>query len=182
MRDENVFPPRTAVFTGTFDPMTLGHLDVIRRGRILFDHLVVAIGQNPNKQALFPVEERVELVQRVVAPYSNVSVRAFQGLTVNFVREIGARIILRGLRTLSDMEYEFSMTLTNHRLDPDIETVFLMADGEYTNVSSSLIKQVGRYGGAQALLRFVPELLVAPIIEKLGAGGEPGTDLRADGS
>ncbi len=92
----------------------------------------------------------------MVEPYANVSVEAFEGLTVQFVKRIGARVILRGLRTLSDMEYEFGMTLTNHRLDPEIETVFLMADGEYSHVSSTLIKQVAYYGGPDALKRFVP--------------------------
>ena len=109
---------RIAVFTGTFDPITLGHLDVISRGRLLFERLVVAIGINPNKQVLFPIEERVDLAEAVVGQFPNVEVLAFEGLTVHFVRRIGAGVILRGLRTLSDMEYEFSMTLTNHRLDP----------------------------------------------------------------
>ncbi|MEW4567367.1 pantetheine-phosphate adenylyltransferase [Tautonia sp. JC769] len=158
---------RTAVFTGTFDPITLGHLDVISRGRLLFEHLIVAIGVNPTKQVLFPIDERVDLARRVLDPFDNVEVRAFEGLTVDFVRSSGARVILRGLRTLSDMEYEFSMTLTNHRLDPGIETVFLMADGEYAHVSSSLIKQVARYGGPEALGRFVPAALVTPILDKV---------------
>ena len=164
-------PYRTAVFTGTFDPITLGHLDVIRRGRLLFDHVVVGIGVNPNKASLFSVEERLALTRRVVEGYPNVSVEAFEGLTVHYVRRIGARVILRGLRTLSDMEYEFGMTLTNHRLDPEIETVFLMADAEYTHVSSSLIKQVACYGGTEALRRFVPEELIAPILAKLDGAG-----------
>jgi pantetheine-phosphate adenylyltransferase len=160
-------PSRTAVFTGMFDPMTLGHLDVIRRGRLLFEHLVVGIGSNPAKSALFTVDERVELARRVVAPFENVSVEAFEGLAVHFVRQIGARVILRGLRTLSDMEYEFGMSLTNQRLDPFVETVFLMADGEYSHVSSSLIKQVARHGGPEALERFVPAELVEPILAKM---------------
>ena len=113
-------PTLAAVFTGTFDPITLGHLDVIRRGRLLFEHLVVGIGVNVNKASLFNVDERVEMARLVVLrPFPNVSVESFEGLTVHFVRRIGARVILRGLRTLSDMEYEFGMTLTNHRLDPD---------------------------------------------------------------
>jgi pantetheine-phosphate adenylyltransferase len=164
-------PYRTAVFAGTFDPITLGHLDVIRRGRLLFEHLVVGIGVNPNKLSLFSVEERVEMARLVTAPFANVSVDAFEGLTVHYVRRIGARVILRGLRTLSDMEYEFGMTLTNHRLDPAIETVFLMADAEYSHVSSSLIKQVGRYGGPEDLRRFVPDELIRPILAKV-AGAE----------
>ncbi len=162
-------PWRTAVFTGTFDPLTLGHLDVIRRGRLLFDHVVVGIGVNPNKASLFSVDERVDLARQVVAPFANVSVDSFEGLTVQYVRRIGARVILRGVRTLSDMEYEFGMSLTNQRLDPFIETVFLMADGEYSHVSSSLIKQVARYGGADSLSRFVPEVVVEPIIAKMRA-------------
>jgi pantetheine-phosphate adenylyltransferase len=161
-------PSRTAVFAGTFDPLTLGHLDVIRRGRQLFEHLVVGIGIHPSKASLFTIEERIDLARLVVQPFTNVSVESFEGLTVRYVREIGARVILRGLRTLTDMEYEFSMTLTNHRLDPEIETVFLMADGEYSHISSSLIKQVGLFGGADALKRFVPEELIEPIVAKIG--------------
>ena len=160
-------PSRTAVFTGTFDPLTLGHLDVIGRGCQLFEHLVVAIGINPNKQSLFTIEERVDLARLVVRPYPNVRVEPFEGLAVQFVRERGARVILRGLRTLSDMEYEFSMTMTNQRLDPSIETVFLMADGEYSHVSSSLIKQVARFGKEDALARFVPPELVEPVMTKM---------------
>jgi pantetheine-phosphate adenylyltransferase len=162
-------PFRTAVFTGTFDPITLGHLDVIKRGCLLFERLVVAIGVNPNKQSLFDVEERVALTREIVRPFRNVAVEAFEELTVHYVRRIGARVILRGLRTLSDMEYEFSMTLTNARLDPEIETVFLMADAEYSHVSSSLIKQVARFGGAEALRRFVPPAMVEPILARMRA-------------
>jgi pantetheine-phosphate adenylyltransferase len=166
-------PLRTAVFTGTFDPITLGHLDVIGRGRLLFEHLIVAIGVNPNKTSLFDIEERVEMARLVVRQYPNVSVEAFEGLTVHFVRRIGARVILRGLRTLSDMEYEFGMTLTNHRLDPAVETVFLMADGEYSHVSSTLIKQVAYYGGTEALKSFVPKELIVPILSKLSIDSPP---------
>ncbi len=174
MQDATRDPYRKAVFTGTFDPITLGHLDVIRRGRLLFDHLVVGIGVNPNKQSLFSVQERVEMARRVTGEFPNVSVEAFEALTVQYVRRIGARVILRGLRTLSDMEYEFGMTLTNHRLDPTIETVFLMADAEYSHVSSSLIKQVARYGGPEGLKRFVPEELVASILAKAASAAEDG--------
>ncbi len=175
MIEQPTNPHQTAVFTGTFDPITLGHLDVIRRGRLLFDRLVVGIGVNLNKASLFDVDERVEMARRVVRSFPNVSVDSFEGLTVHYVRRIGARIILRGLRTLSDMEYEFGMTLTNHRLDPTIETVFLMADGEYSHVSSTLIKQVAYFGGREALERFVPTELIGPILAKLSVGGSPGS-------
>lgn len=160
--------PRIAVFTGTFDPLTLGHLDVIKRGARLFDGLIVGIGVNPNKEMLFSIDERVDLTRRVVSQWPSVKVEPFHELAVQFVRRIGARIILRGVRTLSDMEYEFSMTLTNYRLDPEVETVFLMADGEYSHVSSSLIRQVARFGGADAVSRFVPPEMVGPIMEKIG--------------
>lgn len=163
----NPLPAHTAVFTGVFDPLTLGHLDVIRRGCRLFDHLIVGIGVNPAKTVLFSIEERVALARQEVATFSNVSVESFDELAVQYVRRIGAGFILRGLRTLSDMEYEFGMTLTNHHLDPSVETVFLMADGDYAHVSSTLIKQVAHYGGAAALARFVPAGLVAPIMEKI---------------
>lgn len=167
MLPADVNPARTAVYTGAFDPLTLGHLDVIRRGRLLFDHLVVAIGVNPYKQSLFDIHERVELARGLTGEFPNVSVDAFNDLAVQFVRRIGAGVILRGVRTLSDMEYEFSMSLTNKRLEPEIETVYLMADGEYSHISSTLIKQVARYGGADALARFVPEALVGPIMAKI---------------
>ena len=163
-------PFRTAVFAGTFDPITLGHLDVIRRGRLLFQNLVVGIGIHPSKASLFSIDERIELARRVLRPYPNVGVDSFEGLTVNYVRRIGARVILRGLRTLTDMEYEFGMTLTNQRLDPDIETVFLMADGEYSHISSTLIKQIAKYGDEASLARFVPAELVGPIMAKVRDG------------
>ena len=175
-------PSRTAVFTGMFDPITLGHLDVIRRGRLLFDHLVVGIGVNPNKAALFSIDERVALARQVVAPIQNVSVEAFEELTVQFVRRIGARVILRGVRTLSDMEYEFGMSLTNHRLDPFVETVFLMADAEYSHVSSSLIKQVARYGGTEALKLFVPPELIEPIAAKMHEERQRESERNTEGS
>src|SRR4051812_7841459 len=118
---------RLAVYTGVFDPVHLGHLDIIRRGSRLFDRLIVGVGINPDKEPFFSQEERVELLRRVSADFHNVEIRPFHTLTVRFVREAGSRIILRGLRTTSDMEYEFNMSLANVALDPEIETVFLMA-------------------------------------------------------
>jgi pantetheine-phosphate adenylyltransferase len=143
-----------AVYTGVFDPVHLGHLDVIRRGSAIFEHLVVGVGINPEKMPLLTPGERVALLQQVVAPFPNVKVRTFDGLAVRFVREVGARIMLRGLRTTSDMEYEFTMSLTNLALDPAIETVFLMAKETYSHISGTLLRQIARFGGD--LDKFVP--------------------------
>src|ERR1700757_5013001 len=111
---------RVAVYTGTFDPITYGHLDIIRRGSAIFDRIVIGVGVNPKKATLFSPEERVDQVRRVVAPFRNVDVQFYTGLTVHFVRRVGARVMLRGLRTTSDMEYEFSMSLANLILDAEI--------------------------------------------------------------
>jgi pantetheine-phosphate adenylyltransferase len=146
--------PIIAVYTGVFDPVHLGHLDVIQRGSRLFDRLVVGVGNNPEKTPFFSQEERVELVERMVAPLGNVTVKKFDGLAVRFVRGEGARIMLRGLRTLSDMEYEFTMSLTNLALDNQIETVFLMAKETYSHISSTLLRQIAALGGE--LEKFVP--------------------------
>src|SRR5437588_6293483 len=146
--------PRIAVYTGVFDPVHLGHLDVIQRGSRIFERLVVGVGINPEKSSFFGPEERAALVRRVVAPLPNVEVHTFSGLAVRFVREVGARIMLRGLRTTSDMEYEFTMSLTNLALDPAIETVFLMAKETYSHISGTLLRQIARLGGD--LEKFVP--------------------------
>jgi pantetheine-phosphate adenylyltransferase len=138
---------RTAVYTGVFDPIHLGHLDVIQRGSRLYDRLIVGVGNNPEKQPFFTLEERADLVRNVVAALPNVEVRPFTGLAVQFVRQVGARVMLRGLRTLSDMESEFMMSLTNLNLDPEIETVFLMAKEQYSHVSSTLIRQIATFHG-----------------------------------
>jgi pantetheine-phosphate adenylyltransferase len=138
---------RTAVYTGVFDPIHLGHFDVIQRGSRLYDRLIVGVGNNPEKQPFFTLEERAELVRNVVASLPNVEVRPFTGLSVQFVRQVGARVMLRGLRTLSDMESEFMMSLTNLNLDPEIETVFLMAKEQYSHVSSTLIRQIATFHG-----------------------------------
>ena len=145
---------RRAVYTGVFDPIHLGHLDIIQRASKIVDHLIVAVGINPDKESFFTLEERVELVQRVATPFPNVEVMPFTGLAVHFVRSVHARIMVRGLRTLSDMEYEFTMSLMNLNLDPEIETVFLMAKEEFSHVSSSLLRQIAMLGGD--LSKFLP--------------------------
>ena len=145
---------RVAVYTGVFDPIHRGHLEIIRRGSKLWDRLVVGVGINPEKETFFTLEERVDLIRKIVVPYPNVEVRPFTGLAVRFVRQAGARVILRGLRTLSDMEYEFTMSLMNLSQDPEIETVFLMAEQEYSHFSSTLIRDIAAFGGN--LDQFVP--------------------------
>lgn len=154
--------PHTAVYTGTFDPVHLGHLDVIERGSRLYDRLIVGVGINPDKATLFSIDERVELLEAVVRPFGNVEVRKFEGLAVQFVRGAGAGVMLRGLRTLSDMEYEFTMSLMNLNLDPGIETVFLMAKEEYSHVSSSLLRQIAALGGD--LSKFLPDPVKGPLV------------------
>ncbi len=145
---------RTAVYTGTFDPVHLGHLDIVQRGCRIVDKLIVAVGVNPDKNTFFSLEERVDLLQQVTRSYPNVEILPFTGLAVKFVRSMGARIMLRGLRTLSDMEYEFTMSLMNLNLDPEIETVFLMAKEEFSHVSSSLLRQIASLQGD--LSKFLP--------------------------
>ena len=158
---------RVAVYTGSFDPVTLGHLDVIGRASRIFDAIVVGVGINPDKQPLFSLEERVDLVKAAVAAFGNVRVERFSGLSVAFVREQGAHVLLRGVRSLTDIEAEFTMTLANRKLDPDVETVFLMADAAYSHISSSLLKQITPLADDDALSRFVPRPVVAALRRKL---------------
>lgn len=143
-----------AVYTGTFDPIHNGHLDIIERGCKVFGQVVVGVGINPDKSPFFTLDERVELIRGVIARFPNASVQGFTGLAVTFVREIGAGVMLRGLRTTSDMENEFTMSLMNQNLDAEIETVFLMAKEPYSHVSSTLLRQIARFHGA--LDRFLP--------------------------
>jgi pantetheine-phosphate adenylyltransferase len=153
-----------AVYTGVFDPVHLGHVDIIRRGARLVDRLVVGVGDNPEKTPLFNQEERVALIRAVTADSANVEVRPFSGLAVGFVRGIGARLMLRGIRTTSDMEYEFDMSLTNLALDPGIETVFLMAASQYTHISGTLLRQIASFGGD--LSRFVPPEVQQALLDR----------------
>jgi pantetheine-phosphate adenylyltransferase len=136
-----------ALYPGTFDPPTNGHVDLIQRGARLFDHLVVAVLNNPGKDPLFSVKERVEMLKEVTAELGNVSVATFDGLTVEFARQQGAVAVLRGIRAISDYEYEFQMALMNRRLAPEIETVFLQPAGRYSFVSSRMLKEVFSFGG-----------------------------------
>ena len=139
--------PVKALYPGTFDPPTNGHVDLIQRGSKLFDHLTVAILVNPVKNPLFTVEERVEMLEEVTGPLGNVSVATFDGLMVDFARSEGAMAVLRGIRAISDYEHEFQMALMNRRLAPEVETVFLQPAGRYSFVSSRMVKEVFSFGG-----------------------------------
>jgi pantetheine-phosphate adenylyltransferase len=158
---------RRAVYTGSFDPVTLGHLNVIERSSRLCDELIVGVGSNVDKRELFTADERVALVRRVTKPLGNVTVKQFDNLAVQFVRACDARVIVRGVRSLSDIELEFTMTLANRKLDPGIETVFLMSDEEYSHISSTLIKQIAPLAGDDELARFVPREIIADLRAKL---------------
>ena len=158
---------RRAVYTGSFDPITLGHLNVIERSCPLVDELIVGVGINIEKQSLFTADERVALIRRTTQHLTNVSVRKFTGLAVRFVRDCDARVIIRGVRSLSDMETEFTMTLANRKLDPGIETVFLMADDEFSHVSSTLIKQITPLASDEELARFVPAEVIPDLRARL---------------
>ena len=137
-----------AIYPGSFDPVTLGHLDIIKRGCRLFDRVIVAVLRNPNKTPMFTVQERIEQIRKSVHPWPNVEVDSFNGLTVTYARIHQAQVILRGLRVLSDFEMELQMAHTNKTLANEIETVFLATSNEYSFLSSSVVKEVARFGGS----------------------------------
>ena len=156
---------RVALYPGSFDPLTNGHLDILSRARRLSDRVIVAILENDEKTPLFSVAERIEMIREIVGKDPAISVRSFSGLLVDFAREAGASLLVRGLRAISDYEYELQMALMNRRLQPSIETVFLMAKEEYSYVSSRLVKEVARLGGDVSGL--VPEPVRRRLIARL---------------
>ncbi|MHC2067106.1 pantetheine-phosphate adenylyltransferase [Bremerella sp. T1] len=158
---------RIAVYVGSFDPITLGHLNLIERSSTLVDHLVVGIGINAEKSGLFSPEERIELVQRVTADMPNVETKTFDGLAVEFVRSCGATVMIRGIRPLTDIAGEFTMMMANRKLDSEIETIFLMADEQYGHVSSSLLKQITPLANDEQLEKFVPSSIIPDLRAKL---------------
>ncbi len=163
---------RIAVYAGTFDPFTLGHEDISLRGAKLFDELVIGIGINPDKEPLFSPAERLSIVTQIFCDVPNISIQCFTGLTVDFARSVGASVMVRGMRTVSDIEAEFTMALANRTIAPDLETVFLMASETYSHISSTLIKQIaimGKDTNAEQLRKFVPEPVIAPLLEKVRA-------------
>ncbi len=161
---------RRAIFPGSFDPLTNGHLDIISRSSPLFDEIIIAVLNNPDKNPMFTVDERCRMIEEVIAGIEHngcvLSVASFSGLTADFAKRSGASAIVRGIRAVSDYEYELRMALMNRKLEPSIETVFLMADEEYSYVSSTLMKQVFELGGRVAGL--IPELVEKKMREKLG--------------
>lgn len=158
---------RVAVYTGSFDPITLGHMHIIERASKLFDDLVIGIGINADKRALFNPEERQELVTLVTKNITNVRVQVFEGLAVDFVRSLNSQIMVRGIRPLTDIAGEFTMMMANRQLNHDLETIFLMADGDYAHVSSSLIKQITPLATDEQLAKFVPEEIIGEIRAKM---------------
>lgn len=152
---------RRAVFAGSFDPCTLGHVDLIRRGAELFDELVVAVGENPRKQGWLPLDERLDALRSVTDDLPTVSVDSFRGLMVDYAERVQAGYLLRGVRTTSDFEFELQMGLTNRMLDPTLEVVLLLPAREYATLSSTLVREIAVNGGD--VRRFVPEPVAAAI-------------------
>jgi pantetheine-phosphate adenylyltransferase len=151
--------PKVAIYPGSFDPVTNGHLDILQRGMKLFDKIIVAILTNPGKNFLFTLEERIEMLEVSIKKFSNVEIGTFDGLTVDYAAKRNAQAILRGLRALSDFEYEFQMALMNRRLNREVQTIFLMTGMRWIYTSSSIIKEAAQFGGS--ITGMVP-----PVVEK----------------
>lgn len=156
---------RIAICPGSFDPATNGHIDIIERSAQLFDKVIVAASNNPSKQPLFSVEERVALLKKACEALPNVEIDSFSGLLIDFAEQKGATAIIKGLRAVSDFEYELQMALMNRKLKPDIETVFMMTNSKYSYLSSSLVKEVARLGGC--IRGLVPEIIEQEILKRL---------------
>jgi len=161
----NKIKSNIAVYPGTFDPVTYGHLDIIDRASNLFDEVIVGVAYNINKSPLFTKEERKELILQSISCYKNVRVEIFSGLLVEFANNKKAKVIIRGLRAISDFEYEFQMSLTNRKLAPQISTIFLMPNEKYTYLNSSLVRELARFNGE--LKSFVPMHVRKKLIKKI---------------
>lgn len=159
-----------AVYVGSFDPLTLGHQDIIERGARIYEQLTVGIGVNPDKAAWFDSDARLSMCEEALEHLSNVHVRTFEGLAVEFVRTCNSRVLLRGVRSLMDIDAEFTMSLANRVLDEEIESVFLMSSEGYNHISSSLIRQIAKMGAAvdlkTRLADFVPEAVIQPLLSR----------------
>ena len=159
--------PQFAVYPGSFDPFTLGHLDIVQRASRLFDRLVVGVGVNLEKQPLFTANERAELIRLSTTHLENIEIQMYHGLTVKFVQEIGAKIMIRGVRPITDIPAELTVMMANRRLAPDIETLIMIADGDLAHVSSSLIKEIASIADAQTFANFLPKPIVQKVLERL---------------
>ncbi|TES84719.1 pantetheine-phosphate adenylyltransferase [Candidatus Aerophobetes bacterium] len=157
--------PRIAVYPGSFDPVTYGHLDIIRRSQELFDLIIVAVNDNPSRDILFTGHERIRMVKELIKDFSRVQVERFEGLLVDYAQEKGAGFIIRGLRALSDFEYEFQMNLMNRKLNPHVETIYLMTNQDYSYLSSSIIKEIVRLRGSTSGL--IPESVREKLLKKM---------------
>ena len=167
---------RIGIYPGSFDPVTQGHLDIILRASKLVDKLIIGVLVNGAKKPMFSMEERVELIQRVTGNLPNVEVEAFDGLLVDFAGQKGASVLVRGLRAVTDFEYELQIAQTNHKLNPLVDTIFLTTSVEYSYVSSSIVREIASYGGD--ISQFVPECIVDDIYKK--AGEEKPSENRED--
>jgi pantetheine-phosphate adenylyltransferase len=156
----------SAMYPGTFDPVTIGHEDLVRRGARLFDRIVVAVAANPGKEPMFSLDERVELVRAVLDDLDNVEVTGYSGLTIEFAQEHGLEVIVRGLRAVSDFEYEFQLANMNRELTDDVETVYLTPTAQFNFVSSSLVREVASLGGDVA--KFVSPVVHKALLERVG--------------
>jgi len=157
---------KLAVYPGTFDPLTLGHVDLVHRAARLFDRLILAVAVGAGKGPLFSIEERMAMANSLAGTMPNVEAVQFNGLLVNYVRQIGARVIIRGLRAFSDFEYEFQMALTNRKMAPDVEVLFLMPRESYSYISSSVVREIASLGGDTS--KFVPPFVHAALQKKFG--------------
>jgi pantetheine-phosphate adenylyltransferase len=157
---------KTAVYPGTFDPITNGHLDIVKRASPLFYKVIITLALNIDKNPLFSVDERLDMIRRAIVGIENAEVAQFSGLVVDFATRVGASVILRGLRAVSDFEFEFQMALMNRKQRPNIDTVYLMPDARYTYLSSSIVKEVARHGGN--IEQFVPPCVLEMLGKKFG--------------
>lgn len=156
---------RTAIYPGTFDPVTYGHIDLVKRATRIFEQVIIAVAMHPQKEVLFSLKERVQMLKAATAKIPRTSIESFDGLLVNYVKRKKARVMLRGLRMISDFEYEFQMALTNRRLNPEIETIYMMPNEAYCYLSSKLIKEAASLGAS--LKDFVPGFVEQKLKQRL---------------
>jgi pantetheine-phosphate adenylyltransferase len=160
---------RIAVYPGSFDPVTNGHIDIIERAANIFDKTIVAVLENPQKKHLFSNEDRVSMLKEVTSGLENVEVDSFSGLLIHYMNKKNAKVVVKGLRAMSDFEYEFQMALLNNKLDPKVETLFMMTNNKYSYLSSSAVKQIAMFGGC--IKDLVPDVIITNILKKIGENG-----------